>query len=123
MAYRSTRLTTYCALHTARGRHGKHAGAGSAGGSGLRVVASSLNTPSTVRAWKKSAPSNLNTETNMINFKSAFSSLQKIGKCMMLPVSVLPVAGILLGVGSASFSWLPPIVSQVMAQSGGAIFG
>ena len=40
----------------------------------------------------------------------------------MLPVSVLPVAGILLGVGSANFSWLPQIVSQVMAQSGGAIF-
>ena len=36
-------------------------------------------------------------------FKSAFSFLQKIGKCMMLPVSVLPVAGILLGVGSANF--------------------
>jgi len=57
-----------------------------------------------------------------MNFKNAFSSLQKIGKCMMLPVSVLPVAGILLGVGSANFSWLPQIVSQVMAQSGGAIF-
>jgi glucose PTS system EIICB or EIICBA component len=40
----------------------------------------------------------------------------------MLPVSVLPVAGILLGVGSANFSWLPQIVSQIMAQSGGAIF-
>jgi PTS system glucose-specific IIC component len=57
-----------------------------------------------------------------MTFKNAFSSLQKIGKCMMLPVSVLPVAGILLGVGSANFSWLPPIVSQVMAQSGGSIF-
>jgi glucose PTS system EIICB or EIICBA component len=34
----------------------------------------------------------------MISFKSAFSLLQKIGKCMMLPVSVLPIAGILLGV-------------------------
>ena len=41
----------------------------------------------------------------------------------MLPVSVLPVAGILLGVGSAHFTWLPPLVSDVMAQSGGAIFG
>ena len=41
----------------------------------------------------------------------------------MLPVSVLPVAGILLGVGSAKFTWLPPVVSNVMAQSGGAIFG
>jgi PTS system glucose-specific IIC component len=59
----------------------------------------------------------------MLSFKGAFSLLQKIGKCMMLPVSVLPVAGILLGVGSANFSWLPEVVSQVMAASGSAIFG
>src|SRR5689334_6691222 len=59
----------------------------------------------------------------MLNFKNAFSLLQKIGKCMMLPVSVLPVAGILLGVGSANFSWLPDVVSNVMAASGSAIFG
>src|SRR4249919_452300 len=58
----------------------------------------------------------------MPSFKNAFSLLQKIGKCMMLPVSVLPVAGILLGVGSANFSWLPEIVSQIMAASGNAIF-
>src|SRR3954469_17549751 len=59
----------------------------------------------------------------MAIFQSAFSVLQKIGKCMMLPVSVLPVAGILLGVGSANFSWLPGPVSQVMAASGSAVFG
>jgi PTS system glucose-specific IIC component len=59
----------------------------------------------------------------MSGFKSAFSSLQKIGKSLMLPVSVLPVAGILLGVGSAKFTWLPVAVSTVMAQAGGAIFG
>src|SRR6185436_16554188 len=59
----------------------------------------------------------------MLSFKSAFSVLQKIGKCMMLPVSVLPVAGILLGVGSANLWWLPDTVSQVMAASGSAIFG
>jgi glucose PTS system EIICB or EIICBA component len=41
----------------------------------------------------------------------------------MLPVSVLPVAGILLGVGSANLWWLPDTVSQVMAASGSAIFG
>jgi len=58
----------------------------------------------------------------MASFQSAFSLLQKIGKCMMLPVSVLPVAGILLGVGSANFSWLPSALSQVMAASGNAIF-
>ena len=55
---------------------------------------------------------------DMPSFKNAFSLLQKIGKCMMLPVSVLPVAGILLGVGSANFSWLPASVSQVMAAVG-----
>lgn len=58
----------------------------------------------------------------MPSLKHAFSLLQKIGRCMMLPVSVLPVAGILLGVGSANFSWLPEIVSQIMAASGNAIF-
>src|SRR5580765_4852086 len=58
----------------------------------------------------------------MPSLKNAFSLLQKVGKCMMLPVSVLPVAGILLGVGSADFSWLPTIVSQIMAASGNAIF-
>ncbi len=56
-------------------------------------------------------------------FSGAFGWLQKIGKSLMLPVSVLPVAGILLGVGSAKFSWLPEAVSTVMAQAGGAIFG
>src|SRR4029453_17759325 len=59
----------------------------------------------------------------MSAFQHAFSLLQKIGKCMMLPVSVLPVAGILLGVGSAHFSWLPAPLSDVMATSGSAIFG
>jgi len=52
-----------------------------------------------------------------------FGWLQKIGTSLMLPVSVLPVAGILLGVGSAQFTWLPAVVSNVMAQSGGAVFG
>jgi PTS system glucose-specific IIC component len=54
---------------------------------------------------------------------TAFGWLQKIGKSLMLPVSVLPVAGILLGVGSAKFAALPPVVSNVMAQAGGAVFG
>ena len=52
-----------------------------------------------------------------------FTFLQKIGKALMLPVAVLPVAGILLGIGSAQFSFLPELLSSVMAQSGGAIFG
>src|ERR687884_1407213 len=62
-------------------------------------------------------------ETDMSQWRAAFGWLQKIGKSLMLPVSVLPVAGILLGVGSAKFTWLPPVVSNVMAQAGGAVFG
>jgi PTS system glucose-specific IIC component len=55
--------------------------------------------------------------------KTAFSFLQKIGKSLMLPVAVLPIAGLLLGIGSAKFSVLPLALSDIMAQSGGAIFG
>jgi len=56
-------------------------------------------------------------------WQHAFAFLQKIGKALMLPVSVLPVAGILLGIGSAHFVIIPDLVSNIMAQSGGAIFG
>ncbi len=59
----------------------------------------------------------------MLNLKNAFSLLQKIGNCMMLPVAVLPIAGILLGVGSANFLFLPESVSLIMAKSSDAIFG
>ncbi len=55
--------------------------------------------------------------------KSAFGTLQKIGRALMLPVAVLPVAGILLGVGSAGFSFIPDLISNIMAQAGGAVFG
>ncbi|MFZ1679887.1 MAG: PTS transporter subunit EIIC, partial [Rhizobiaceae bacterium] len=58
-----------------------------------------------------------------VMWQHAFAFLQKIGKALMLPVSVLPVAGILLGIGSAHFAIFPDLVSNVMAQSGGAIFG
>src|SRR6476661_5981974 len=59
----------------------------------------------------------------MSMWRGAFGWLQKIGKSLMLPVSVLPAAGILLGVGSAKFKVLPEVVSNVMAQAGGAVFG
>ncbi len=58
---------------------------------------------------------------------STFGALQKIGKALMLPVSVLPVAGILLGVGSSIAGadnlapWLIEI-GEIMAASGGAVF-
>jgi len=59
----------------------------------------------------------------MTVFKNAFGWLQKIGKSLMLPVAVLPVAGLLLGIGSSHFTFIPLVVSNVMAQGGGAIFG
>src|SRR5687767_5265152 len=55
--------------------------------------------------------------------RTAFGILQKMGKALMLPVAVLPAAGILLGVGAAKFAILPLAVSNVMEQAGGAVFG
>ncbi len=62
-----------------------------------------------------------------------FSTLQKLGKSLMLPVSVLPVAGILLGVGGGFLAsadktglTLSPTVRtvlEIMQNSGGSIFG
>ncbi|HIK44308.1 MAG TPA: PTS transporter subunit EIIC, partial [Leptolyngbyaceae cyanobacterium M65_K2018_010] len=68
----------------------------------------------------------------------AFGLLQKMGKSLMLPVSVLPVAGLLLGLGSArlielqqiqqgiltdaKFWWLPEWLAAIMKNSGDAIF-
>lgn len=56
-------------------------------------------------------------------FKEAFGLLQKIGKAVMLPVSVLPAAGILLGVGSSGLSFIPGILSSLMKEAGEAVFG
>ena len=54
--------------------------------------------------------------------KSTFGTLQKIGRALMLPVAVLPVAGLLLGIGSACFSFIPDLISSIMAQAGGSVF-
>jgi PTS system glucose-specific IIC component len=59
---------------------------------------------------------------------TSFGVLQKIGKSLMLPVSVLPIAGILLGVGAsiAGAENLPEWLIQtglIMKVSGDAIFG
>ena len=40
----------------------------------------------------------------------------------MLPVAVLPVAGLLLGIGAANFEWMPALVSGLMKSSGDVIF-
>jgi len=52
-----------------------------------------------------------------------FGSLQKVGKSLMLPVAVLPVAGLLLGIGSAHFGIIPGHLSDIMKASGDVIFG
>ncbi|MCL2567719.1 MAG: PTS transporter subunit EIIC [Alphaproteobacteria bacterium] len=53
---------------------------------------------------------------------SLFSNLQKVGQAFMLPVAVLPVAGILLGVGSADLPFIPSWLLDMMAAAGGSIF-
>jgi PTS system glucose-specific IIC component len=53
----------------------------------------------------------------------AFANLQKLGKSLMLPVSVLPAAGILLGLGAAELAFIPAEISSFMEAAGGAIFG
>lgn len=71
-------------------------------------------------------------------WKKAFALLQQMGKALMLPVSVLPVAGLLLGLGSArlielqniaaqrleteSFGWLPAWLATIMKNCGDGIF-
>lgn len=56
----------------------------------------------------------------MKNFlNNAFAFLQKIGKSLMLPVAILPAAGILLGVGSANFGIFPDIINELMKNAGG----
>lgn len=50
-------------------------------------------------------------------FKKAFGLLQRIGRALMLPVSVLPAAGLLLGIGHENVLDIP-----IMAQAGGIIF-
>jgi len=59
-------------------------------------------------------------------FKNAFAVLQKIGKALMLPVAVLPIAGLLLGIGATDFHTTNHVVLAILAlmkNSGDVIFG
>ncbi|WP_141434319.1 glucose-specific PTS transporter subunit IIBC [Bacillus sp. 03113] len=68
-------------------------------------------------------------------FKQAFGVLQKVGKALMLPVAILPAAGILLAFGNAlqnpALLDIAPfldnggvkMVASVMENAGGIIFG
>lgn len=64
-----------------------------------------------------------------------FTDLQKIGKSFMLPIAILPAAGLLLGIGGAlsnpntiaaypllNVAWLQGLFS-IMAESGSVVFG
>ncbi|MDR1036289.1 MAG: PTS glucose transporter subunit IIBC [Deltaproteobacteria bacterium] len=55
--------------------------------------------------------------------KNVSSFMQQVGKSLMLPVAILPVAGILLGIGSSNFSFIPTVVSEIMKAGGSIIFG
>ncbi|MFC4023540.1 glucose-specific PTS transporter subunit IIBC [Oceanobacillus longus] len=67
-------------------------------------------------------------------FKKAFGVLQKVGKALMLPVALLPAAGLLLGFGNAAqqetmLGYLPflqadwiQLLATVMEDAGGVIF-
>lgn len=50
-------------------------------------------------------------------FKRAFGKLQQVGKALMLPVAILPAAGLLLGLGHENVLGIP-----IMEQAGGIIF-
>ena len=68
-------------------------------------------------------------------FKKTFGVLQKVGQALMLPVALLPAAGLLLGFGNAAqqetmLNYLPflsadwiQLTATVMEDAGGIIFG
>ncbi|MCV2371145.1 PTS glucose transporter subunit IIBC [Roseateles oligotrophus] len=59
-------------------------------------------------------------------FQNAFSVLQKVGKSLMMPVAVLPVAGLLLGLGATDFhtsNTLALAILLLMKSAGDVIFG
>lgn len=68
-------------------------------------------------------------------FKKTFGVLQKVGQALMLPVALLPAAGLLLGIGNAAqqetmLNYLPflsadwiQLMATVMEDAGGIIFG
>ncbi|MEZ8823099.1 glucose-specific PTS transporter subunit IIBC [Vibrio amylolyticus] len=52
-----------------------------------------------------------------------FGQLQKVGRSLMLPVAVLPVAGLMLGIGNAGFAFIPDALSKIMLAAGDGVFG
>lgn len=84
--------------------------------------------------WRLSEGINIDKRGRVSMFKNIFGVLQKVGKALMLPVAILPAAGILLGFGNAfqnpqltnvipalKADWFV-MVAKIMEQSGDIIF-
>nr|WP_290368717.1 glucose-specific PTS transporter subunit IIBC [Vibrio stylophorae] len=56
-------------------------------------------------------------------FGQIFGQLQRVGRSLMLPVAVLPVAGLMLGLGNAGFDIIPEAINRVMLAAGNGVFG
>ncbi|MBY5921385.1 PTS transporter subunit EIIC [Ferrimonas balearica] len=51
-----------------------------------------------------------------------FHRLQRIGKALMMPVAVLPVAGLLVGLGTSPIPFIPDLLGDLLLYSGAAVF-
>ncbi|WKE64532.1 PTS transporter subunit EIIC [Gallaecimonas kandeliae] len=51
-----------------------------------------------------------------------FARAQRLGQALMLPVAILPAAGLILGLGAANPGWLPDAVAAWLYQTGDAVF-
>ena len=53
---------------------------------------------------------------------SKHGHFQKLGKALMLPVSLLPVAALLIGAGSINIDFLPDLMTSLMTRTGELVF-
>lgn len=54
--------------------------------------------------------------------KRLFAKAQRLGQALMLPVAILPAAGLVLGLGAAAPGWWSSAVSTWLYQTGDAVF-
>ncbi len=54
--------------------------------------------------------------------KAWFHRLQRVGKALMVPVAVLPIAGLLVGIGTSPIPFIPPLLAEFALHSGAAVF-
>ncbi|QIZ77400.1 PTS transporter subunit EIIC [Ferrimonas lipolytica] len=51
-----------------------------------------------------------------------FHRVQRMGKALMVPVAVLPIAGLLIGLGSSPIPHMPPLLGILLLNCGKAVF-